>query len=158
MQIEDFKAEIEILAMAYPSVFPEDAKKRGAMVIIWYDHFQHIPKDIFSNAAKYCREHERFLSIASLRESIMQVAGVPSAFEIKSEIICSDGSLKKPSHPMAKRIYKILELWWIEAEMSDFAFEREYARAREWWIEIIMQPENVGLLTGEKPKQLEGRE
>lgn len=143
MQIKDFEAEIEILAMAYPNVFPEDVKKRGAMAIIWYDHFQHIPKEMFAKAAKYCREHERFLSIASLRESIIQIADVPSAYEIREEL---NGM---PSHPISKRIYNVLDLQWLDAEMTDFAFEREYKRAREWWVEKIMQPENVKLLVGE---------
>ncbi len=154
MQIKDFEAEIGILAMAYPSVFPDSAKKRGSMIIIWYDHFNHIPKDMFAKASKWCREHERFLSIASLRESIVAVANVPDAFEVRVELNGRDE--QEPSHPIARRIYDILELKWIDSILDDFAFEREYKRAREWWVEIITKPENVELLTIKEWPQIKG--
>lgn len=154
MQIKDFEAEIEILSMAYPNVFPGDAKKRGAMVIIWYDHFRHIPKDLFAKASKWCREHERFLSIASLRGSIVEVANVPDAFAIRAELNERDDI--EPSHPMARRIYDILELKWIDSILEDCAFEREYKRAREWWVKKITKPENVQLLTTNEWPRIEG--
>ncbi len=154
MQIKDFKAEMEILSMAYPNVFPDNAKKRGAMVIIWYDHFRHIPNDLFSKASKWCREHERFLSIASLRESIVAVANVPDAFDVKVEL--NGRGEQGPSHPIARRIYDILELKWIDSILDDFAFEREYKRAREWWVEIITKTENVELLAIKEWPQIEG--
>lgn len=154
MKKPDFMAEIDLLAMAYPNAFPADPKKRVAMAAIWYDHFRHIPKDLFAKASKWCREHERFLSIASLRESIIEVANVPDAFAIRAELNGRDDY--EPSHPIAKRIYDILELKWIDAILDDYAFEREYKRAREWWVEIITKPENVELLTAKDWPRIEG--
>lgn len=148
MQISDFTAEIEILALAYPKVFPEDAKKKGAMVIIWYDHFQHIPKELFSRAAKWCREHERFLSIAALRESIVANSTAPDEFQAR-EMIMND---KEWQHPIAIEILEGMGGRWtvnlMTAGVWDMTFEREYKRAKEKWAEEAMQPENVGLLTG----------
>lgn len=148
MEKNEFMDEIEMLDRSYHNAFPQDRKERAAIAAIWYDHFSHIPKDLFAKAAKYCREHERFLSIASLRESIVQVADVPKGYEIREEL---NG---EPTHPIAKRIYKVLDLQWLDAEMTDFAFEREFKRAREEYVEMIMRPENVALLAGEQ--QLEG--
>ena len=152
MEVTEVTAEIDILAAAYPSVFPTDPAKRTAIAAIWYDHFRHVPKDIFTKASKWCRQHKQFLSIAALWESIIEVANVPSAYDIKEELN------REPSHPIAKRIYKALDLHWEDSELNDFAFEREYKRAREWYVEMIMQPENVGLLTGETLPQLEGHD
>ena len=151
MTIADFMAEVDLLVAAYPSVFPTDPQKRTVVAAIWYYHFSHIPKEMFAKAAKYCREHERFLSIASLRESIIQVADVPSAYEIRKQIAArikeeAYGYKKSRLHPMAGWIYDVLDL--DNKPLEDYPFEREYKRAREWWVEKIMKPENVALLTG----------
>jgi len=151
MRIDEFKEEIKILAVTYPNVFPKESVERGAAVIIWYDHFSHIPKDIFSRAAKYCREHERFLSIASLRESIVAVADVPDSYEIRDQLANRREQddyrfMKSTVHPIAERIYEALDL--ANNPLEDYPYEREYKRAREWWVEKIMQPENVALLAG----------
>lgn len=146
MKKSNFMAEIDLLVEAYPNAFPTEEKRKVVVAAIWYDHFHHIPKELFAKASKYCREHERFLSIASLRASIVEVAEIPSAYEIRGELNDIEG--KEPIHPISKRIYKVLDLQWVDAEMTDFAFEREYKRAREWWVEEIMKPENVKLLIG----------
>lgn len=148
MNKTDFTAELDLLVASYPNAFPTDPKERIAIAAIWYDHFSHIPKELFAKATRCCREHERFLSIASLRESIIRVAGIPCAFEIRRQLYEEIENSTEIIHPIARRIYNALNLKWIDSELTDFAFEREYARAREWWIEKIMQPENVGLLTG----------
>lgn len=157
MNKTEFTAELDLLVASYPNAFPTGTKERVAIAAIWYDHFQHIPKELFAKASKYCRGHERFLSIASLSESIVQVADVPSEYEIRKlvELKIEDAPYnfpnpRTPLHPIAERIYEALGLNYVGSEMTDFAFEREYKRAREWWVEKIMQPENVALLIGQR--------
>ena len=142
METSEFLKEVELLATAYPKAFPTDKTERVAIGALWYDHFNHIPAGLFAKASRWCMKHKQFLSIAALWESIIAVANVPSAYETKGELT------GLPAHPIAKRIYKVLDLHWEDSELNDFAFEREYKRAREWWVEEIMKPENVGLLTG----------
>ena len=153
---EEFLDEFNLLARGFPNSMPSDPGDRAITMALWYDHFNHIPKELFAKAAKSCREHERFLSIASLRESIMQVAGIPCAFEIRRQLYEFYENKAETIHPIGSRIHHALDLKWVGAEMTDFAFEREYARAREWYVEMIMKPENVALLTG--PPLLEGGE
>ncbi len=154
MKKPEFMAELDLLEMAYPSAFNfVGGERKTAVAAIWYDHFQHIPKELFARASKWCREHERFLSIASLRASIVEVADIPSAYETRRNL--ENLYEEAPGHPIARRIYNTLGLNYVDAEMTDFAFEREYVRAREWWVEKIMKPENVELLTAKGWPQIE---
>ena len=152
MNSNEFIGELEIMKRAYPNAFPGIIEP---IALIWFSHFSHYPLDLFKQACHYCREHERFLSIASLRSSIIAVADIPKSHEIREMVLEQNGK----GHEIARQVHRELggytTITHMKPEAFDRQFEREYKRAAEDWINFSMKPENIEQLTT-GIKQIEG--
>ena len=159
MDLNEFTEQMETLTLAFPQAFPHDDKIRAATAAVWFKSFGHLPKEVFGKAVQHCIDHERFLTIAGIWESILKVSGVPGATEVRQELTgyafgpkeYSTRDREETLHPMTRRILDTLggsyDVSMMEIDPFDFAFSREYKAAKEWWQGHLRDPNNVNLLT-----------